>query len=41
MATKKAGENGPLSLNPNYPPFTADGDRITGLGKALGKSDEE
>ena len=34
---KKAGENGLISLNPNYPPLTADDDRIIVLGKVLGK----
>lgn len=37
---KKAGENGLISLNPNYPPLTADGDRIIVLGKVLGKAEE-
>lgn len=37
---KKAGENGLISLNPNYPPLTADGDRIMALGKVLGKAEE-
>lgn len=36
---KKAGENGLISLNPNYPPLTADGERITVLGKVLGKAE--
>lgn len=38
---KKAGENGLISLNPNYPPLTADGERITVLGKVLGKAEED
>ena len=38
---KKAGENGLISLNPNYPPLTADGDRIIALGKVLGKAEED
>lgn len=37
---KKAGENGLISLNPNYPPLTADDDRIMVLGKVLGKAEE-
>ena len=37
---KKAGENGLISLNPNYPPLTADGDRIIVLGKVLGKAEK-
>ena len=37
---KKAGENGLISLNPNYPPLTADDDRIIILGKVLGKAEE-
>ena len=37
---KKAGENGLISLNPNYPPLTADDDRIIVLGKVLGKAEE-
>ena len=37
---KKAGENGLISLNPYYPPLTPDGDRITVLGKVLGKAEE-
>ena len=37
---KKAGENGLVSLNTNYPPLTADGDRIMVLGKVLGKVEE-
>lgn len=36
---KKAGENGLISLNPNYPPLTADDDRIIVLGKVLGKAE--
>ncbi len=38
---KKAGETGLVSLNPNYPPLTADGDRIIVLGKVLGKAKED
>lgn len=38
---KKAGGNGLISLNSNYPPLTADGDRITVLGKVLGKAEED
>lgn len=38
---KKAGENGLISLNPYYPPLTPDGDRITVLGKVLGKAEED
>ncbi len=38
---KKAGEDGLISLNPDYPPLTADGDRITILGKVLGKAEED
>lgn len=38
---KKAGENGLISLNPDYPPLTPDGDRITVLGKVLGKAKED
>ena len=37
---KKAGENGLISLNSNYPPLTAGGDRIIVLGKVLGKAEE-
>jgi len=37
---KKAGENGLVSLNPNYPPLTSEGDRIAVLGKILGKAEE-
>ena len=37
---KKAGEAGLISLNPDYPPLTPDGDRITVLGKGLGKAEE-
>ena len=37
---KKAGENGLISLNSNYPPLTADDDRIMVLGKVLGKAEE-
>lgn len=37
---KKVGENGLISLNPDYPPLTADGDRIMVLGKVLGKAEE-
>ena len=37
---KKAGENGLISLNPNYPPLTAGGDRIIVLGKVLGKAEK-
>lgn len=37
---KKVGKNGLISLNPNYPPLTADGDRIIALGKVLGKAEE-
>ncbi len=37
---KKVGENGLISLNPSYPPLTADGDRIMVLGKVLGKAEE-
>ena len=38
---KKAGEDGLISLNPDYPPLTADGDRILVLGKVLGKAEDE
>lgn len=38
---KKAGEDGLISLNPNYPSLSADGDRILVLGKVLGKAEEE
>ena len=38
---KKAGDEGLISLNPDYPPLTADGDRITVLGKVLGKAEED
>ena len=37
---KKVGENGLISLNPDYPPLMADGDRIMVLGKVLGKAEE-
>ena len=37
---KKAGENGLISLNSNYPPLTAGGDRIIVLGKVLGKAEK-
>lgn len=37
---KKVGENGLISLNPDYPPLMADGDRIVVLGKVLGKAEE-
>ena len=37
---KKAGENGLISLNPDYPGLTADDDRIIVLGKVLGKAEE-
>ncbi len=36
---KKAGKNGLISLNPDYPPLTADGDKILVLGKVLGKAE--
>lgn len=36
---KKVGENGLISLNPDYPPLMADGDRIMVLGKVLGKAE--
>lgn len=36
---KKMGENGLISLNPNYPGLTADDDRIIVLGKVLGRAD--
>lgn len=38
---KKAGEDGLISLNPNYSSLSADGDRILVLGKVLGKAEEE
>lgn len=37
---KKSKEDGLISLNPDYLPLTADDDRITVLGKALGKAEE-
>lgn len=37
---KKAGENELISLNPNYPLLTDNGDRIIVLGKVLGKAEE-
>lgn len=37
---KKVGDEELLSLNPNYPPLTAEGDRIIVLGKVLGKAEE-
>lgn len=37
---KKVGENELISLNPNYPPLTDNGDRIIVLGKVLGKAEE-
>lgn len=37
---KKVGETGLISLNPDYPRLTADGDRIIVLGKVLGKAEE-
>lgn len=37
---KKTGENGLISLNPDYPGLTADDDRIIVLGKVLGKAEE-
>lgn len=36
---KKVSENKLISLNPNYPPLTDDGDRIIVLGKVLGKAE--
>lgn len=36
---KKAGEDGLISLNPNYPPITTDGERIIVLGKVIGKAE--
>lgn len=38
---KKVGENGLISLNPDYPGLTADDDRILVLGKVLGKAEED
>lgn len=37
---KKVGENELISLNPNYPSLTDEGDRIIVLGKVLGKAEE-
>lgn len=37
---KKAGENGLISLNQNYPPLIGDDDRIIVLGKVLGKAED-
>jgi SOS-response transcriptional repressor LexA len=33
-------ENRLISLNPKYPPLTADGDRVLVLGKVLEKAEE-
>lgn len=38
---KKVGETGLISLNPDYPGLTADGDRILVLGKVLGKAEDD
>ena len=37
---KKSKEDGLISLNPDYPPLTSNGDRIMVLGKVLGKAEE-